>query len=194
MKGVGALDNVSPLRRMLFRLAYLFICAIGFASIFATIVVSLAKVGSGDYLYSGDVWAQIFAIQIVHALIWMFGHMIIAIGIAIDFVAIPFGLLLISNIIGGFSMDFATQSYYNFYQIFPFNWSIQLMRHCLYGSYSTFLVSRAVGALLGEFFFFFFLFIYICIRKEGGFKNFMGSNTDLETTNYSSVEIDKVQA
>lgn len=31
--------------------------------------------------------------------------------------------------------DFAYQSYVNFYQILPFNWSTQLMKHAAYGRY-----------------------------------------------------------
>ena len=86
MKGVGPLQDLSPLKRLLARIAFLIMYSMGYAAVFATIVVGLAKDGSGKHSYVSNVWGQIFAIELVHGLVWMFGHMSIAIGINPDLV------------------------------------------------------------------------------------------------------------
>ena len=126
--------------------------------------MGLTKDGSGAHLFTGRQWAQLFAIQWIHGLIWIFGNMALAIAVSPDILGLPFAFTLICNIIGGFSYDYADTSFIEFYQIFPFNWSIQLMRRTVYGSFSSRLVAIAVGSICGEAAFFFLLFAFVSYR------------------------------
>jgi hypothetical protein len=166
-KGVGPLPHLSPAKRMLVRGGLVMLYSFGVACVFATICVGLAKTGSGDHLYSGSTWAQIMAIQWVHGMIWSFGNLALAIRVSPDVIGLPFALLLVSNVIGGFGNDFSDRDYRRFYQIFPFNWAIQLMRNATFDSFSsTYLVGRAVAVLICECLFFVFVFMYVSLREK----------------------------
>ena len=95
MKGIGPLEDWSTHNRMLFRFVVCFIYAIGLAGVFATICVGLIKSGSGNILLSGNQWGQLFAIQLTHACIWIYGNMALAIAVTPDILGIPFAFFLI---------------------------------------------------------------------------------------------------
>ena len=88
----------------------------GLAAVYATVTVGLVSTFNG-HLYSGSVWAQAMAIQWCHGLIWAFGMMAIGESLSYDVIAIPFGFLLVSNIIGGWNTALANPPYHNFYQV-----------------------------------------------------------------------------
>ena len=165
MKGIGPLEEWSVVNRFLFRTLCCFMYAFGLAVVFATTCVGLIKDGSGNISLSGNQWAQLFAIQFVHGSIWIFGNMALAIGLTPDILGLPFAFFLISNIIGGFAMDFADSSFQNFYQIFPFNFAIILMRNTVYGSMPGLATRNAAGALCGEAVFFFLCFVIVSLRQ-----------------------------
>ena len=111
MKGLGPLPMLPLGGRLLVRMLAGFFCAFGLAVVFATTCVGLMKTGSGNVLYNSEKWAQFLAIQWVHACLWIFGNLALATAISPDVLGLPFGFLLICNIIGGFCMDFADDGY-----------------------------------------------------------------------------------
>jgi hypothetical protein len=166
MKGIGPLEDWSVVNRFLFRTLCCTLYAFGLAVVFATTCVGLIKDGSGNILLSGNQWAQLFAIQWAHGSIWIFGNMALAIAVSPDILGLPFAFFLISNIIGGFAMDYADTSFQNFYQIFPFNFAIILMRNTVFGSMGGMTTTNAAGALCGESAFFFLVFVIVSLRQR----------------------------
>lgn len=181
MKGIGPMEDWSVVNRFLFRTVCCLMYAFGLSVVFATTCVGLIKDGSGNIMLSGNQWAQLLAIQWVHGSIWIFGNMALAIGISPDILGLPFAFFLVSNIIGGFSMDFADQSYRNFYQIFPFNFAIQLMRNTVFGSMVGQASRDSAGALCGQAAFFFICFMVVSLRQRNNAsqaKNAVDGPTD----------------
>jgi len=137
---------------------------LGLSACFATICLGLASTGSGEKLYGGSVWAQVMATQWAHGIVWCFGMASIAEAISLDVIALPFGFILGSNIIGGWCTDLSNPGYQDFYQIFPFNWSTILMKHSYFGIYPT-LVVRASTILITESIFFICLYFMFALKR-----------------------------
>jgi hypothetical protein len=163
-KGIGPLPEMSPLGRTAYRAVLMVFYCFGLSIVLATIVVLLAASGSGEHLYSRISWAQIWATHWVHCMIWAFGGGCIAEALMPEVVALPFVWFLLSNVIGGWCSTLADQAYLNFYQIFPFNWVIILLRNVLYGSFPN-MVRMASGVLIGEWLFFVFMFFFLANRR-----------------------------
>jgi hypothetical protein len=182
-------DHLNTIDRSLWR-CFLMIFYVGcLAAVFSTIVVGLAKTGSGNHLYDGNVWAQVWAIQWAHGIIWAFGTAAWVEATALEAAALPFAFLLISSIMGGWCVDISDPGYHQFYQIFPFNWSIILMRNVYYGSHPT-MVGRAVGALVGESSFFVVLYLFLSNRKGDAKKETVGEKSNEMTTQIATTDVE----
>jgi len=179
-------SGLTVLHTAIYRAALLFLYNFGLSCVFSTAIVGLAKTGSGNYLYSGAVWAQGMAIQWCQGLIWSFGIASIAEGISVDVVALPVAFLLMSSIIGGWNTDLSYPAYHNFYQIFPFNWAIILMKFIYFGSGPN-LVTLAACVLTFEAVFFILLFFYLALKpKNKGTSVFSPSDVDSTSTSKCS--------
>lgn len=132
-------------------------------------MVGLTADGSSGILLSGITWAQIcgkyfrhlfphfscprvtkynsafvLASQWLHMMIWSFGH---AWAVEVfGFVLMPFfaAFFLLASITGGWNTDLADPGYKAFFQIFPFNWSINVMRYVVFKSCRTKVLSSAL--------------------------------------------------
>eukprot|EP01034_Spumella_vulgaris_P029132 gene29132-36125_t len=149
-RGTAALfEDMTPMKRVLFRAACLSLLGSGMAICYATLVISLTYQGSSGHLYSGSAWAQIFAVQWVHSMIWSFFHAAVVEALSIFHIPFCFAFLLLSSVIGGWNTDVADIGYRNFYQIFPFKWSLNIIRYVLYGTLE-YRLRISAGILIGE--------------------------------------------
>ena len=74
-------------------------------------MVGLTKDGSSDHLYTGYQWAQVFAVQWIHVMIWSFGMGSVMEGFGPGLIPFMFGILLNYNILGGWNLDLADQGF-----------------------------------------------------------------------------------
>lgn len=133
MSATAALaEDLSPIKRVGLRTLTMLALGFGLSVCYSTMIVAFTYQGSSSHLYSGDKWAQIFAVSWVHYTIWSFGHAWELETFGHALFPFFFGFLLLSSIIGGWNTDLADQGYKHFYQIFPFHWVIYLMRNIYY--------------------------------------------------------------
>ena len=102
LKGVGPLENLSPVHRMFYRLFVTAMFTFGIALVFASCCVGLTNAVNADHPFTSTTWGELFAIQWLHGSLWSFGMLALGIGISPDVIGLPFGFILVSNIIGGF--------------------------------------------------------------------------------------------
>lgn len=121
--------------------------------------------GSIGHLYSGQEWAQLFAVTWCHISIWTFGHAIEAEAISEAIMPFSFSFLMLSSIVGGWNSDLAGPGYRDFYQIMPFHWSINLERYILFKSCRQ-LRGISSGILVAYFIVTVSGFLYFALRNE----------------------------
>ena len=175
--------DMSLIKKTLYYAACFTLYGFGLACCLATIIVGLTNTKT-YYLYSGAKWAQIMSLYWLNSLIWQFGHASIYIGLGQPFLPFFFGYLLVSSVIGGWSVDLADPGYKNFYQIFPFYWVNNIVKHILYDSLPH-LVGQSVGILIGELIFFISLFFFISLKSlifnnKQTYKNIENKSKDIE--------------
>lgn len=154
----------NPYHQVAFRGTLLVIYNLGLSCCLATIVIGLAADGSGHYLYSGNVWAQLMSIHWLHGMIWSFGHACVFVGLSPEVLPFNFAFFLVSSILGGWNTDLADVSYTSFYQIFPFTWVNNIVKNSLYGALPQ-AIGKSAGILLAECFFFVFLYFFLEFRN-----------------------------
>jgi len=147
------------------RAAFISLCTFGLGGSFSTIVICVANQNDDGIVYGGNVWIKVVLIQWLHGMIWAYAHSSIAVGISPNIVPFIFVFLLFSNIIGGWNIDFANGGYTTIYQIFPFHWSMNLMKWVLFGSLGSVCVLSA-AVLAGVCICMFFVFGFVSLRTK----------------------------
>ena len=156
-------EHMTPLNKTLYRAGCFLLYGFMLACVLATIVVGLTNTFQ-DHLYGGNTWAQIMAVSWLNSLIWSFGHACVAATLGPHVIPFFFGFLLVSSVLGGWSTDLADIGYKQFYQIFPFLWSNNIVKNSLYGALPTY-VGLSAGILLVEAAFFIMLFFYFSLFR-----------------------------
>lgn len=127
-------ENMKAIPRILFRMMMMALIGASVSFALATITVGTTYYGSSGHLYSGHQWAQLFATNWVHIMVWSFGFAFLRETLGPERIPPLFTFLLVSSAIGGSSTDVSPVSYKQWYQIFPFTWAINIYRYILYGS------------------------------------------------------------
>ncbi len=98
-------------------------------------------------------------------MIWSFGHAWVYEALSPALMPFCFGLCLVYSITGGWNTDLADPGYRAFFQIFPFRWSINIMRYEFFGSCRK-TVGQSVGILILYWIVFVGGYLYSSIKKE----------------------------
>jgi len=113
MNGTAALveDCKTPQGKIALQSGTMAFIGLGIAIAYATFVVGLTKAGSGNYIYTGQEWVQIVAIQWLHVMIWSYFHGFVFVKCGPGYVPFSFGILLLYSIIGGWNTDLSDPGY-----------------------------------------------------------------------------------